>query len=80
MKRDLDWDLLALKIAILEPDLYISAQSWDNAPYKNMHPDRDIPAWVPEYVAVQKKLGIHPLNCLEGDALSLAMRRLGGNL
>lgn len=70
--RDLDWEMLALKLAILDPELYAIFSRFDGIPY------RESPRWVPAYTDVQKKLGIYPMNGKEGDCMREAVWKLMG--
>lgn len=80
--RALDWDSLALKIALLSPETYSEARKWDED-YSYCDParydsDRPHPMWVPPYELVQRKLEIWPLNHREGDLMREALKRLLG--
>lgn len=72
--RNLDWDLLALKMAIAAPDVYEMIQGFDRDVNYSNH---SAPiAWVDEYVAAQEALGIYPLTGPEGVCLNKAVWRL----
>jgi hypothetical protein len=71
--RPLDWEEIALKLAIIDPALYASFADFNSVPY--MH---EVPSWIPAFAAVQKALGIYPLNGREGDCLCAAVKKLLG--
>lgn len=74
MSRDLDWDLLALKLAIAAPNMYEMIQTFDRDTDYGTH---STPIhWVDEYVAAQEALGIYPLTGPEGVCLNKAVWRL----
>lgn len=71
MSRDLDWDLLALKTAVLDPGFYALMGRWGrNEPYPQ-HPN-----WTDEFEHIQLTLGIHPLTGPEGTLFNEAVWRL----
>lgn len=70
--RDLDWEMLALKLAILDPEMYAMFDRFHADPYCEM------PAWIPAYIDVQKMLGIYPMNGKEGDCMRGAVWKLMG--
>lgn len=71
--RDLDWEMLALKLAIIDPKLYASFAGFHNDRYVE-----DQPSWIPSYVDAQKALGIYPLSGVEGGHMRAAVKKLLG--
>lgn len=73
MNRDLDWDLLALKTAVLDPGFYARMAAWkklESCGYPQ-HPN-----WTFEFEHIQLTLGIHPLTGPEGTLFNEAVWRL----
>lgn len=72
--RNLDWDLLALKLAIAAPNMYEQICAFDR--------DTDYGTrstsihWVNEYIIAQEALGIYPLTGPEAALLNKAVWRL----
>lgn len=71
--RPLDWEQLALKLAIVAPRIYSMFQNFDAMPYSVDHP-----YWIPSYVEAQKALGIYPMNGAEGECMRNAIWKLMG--
>lgn len=71
--RDLDWEILALKLAIIDPELYAAFASFQNDRYTE-----DQPSWIPSYADAQKALGIYPLSGVEGGHMRAAVKKLLG--
>lgn len=71
--RNLDWEMLALKLAIVAPDMYSMFTDFDAKPY-----EEERPAWILAYVAAQEALGIYPMNGAEGECMRKAIWKLMG--
>lgn len=75
MNRDLDWDLLALKMAIAAPNMYEQICGFDrDTDYGKGYPHT--PNWVTEYCDAQRMLGIYPLTNAEANDFTRAVWRL----
>lgn len=68
--RPLDWDMLALKLAIMDPAIYAEFGRFGDDPYE------DRPNWVTDFAEAQKRLGIYPLNGAEGDCMRVAVKKM----
>lgn len=71
--RDLDWEMLALKMALIDPEIYNTYAGFRDEPYS-----QDQPSWVPAFTVMQQRLGIYPLNAAEGDCIRKAVWKLMG--
>lgn len=81
--RELDYDLLALKLAVIAPDMYAMMSSFEPDAYIDEIENGSgnvIPNWIVIFEEGQDALGIFPLTYREARKLLLAVRRLMGCL
>lgn len=73
--HDVDWDLLALKLAIGFPKLYAQFATFGTDVYDRLD---EVHNWIPSYVEAQEALGVYPMTGHDAEAMRTAVWNLMG--